>query len=159
MKVPFLMAAALVLPAQMLAGAPLAAPLASIGMPPVSTPDLVLVQNAQPLSVPQDRMARLRQHRSIIENALQASGRLAATGPLEPQARALEAPEPMLAAVPQEPVSCEAAAGIVADFGFSDIRPTDCSGGVYRFQVMRDGTGYEIGVTAAGGEIADVSRQ
>ena len=56
-------------------------------------------------------------------------------------------------------VSCEAAAGVVADYGFTDVRPANCSGDLYRFSATRDGTDYLIGITAASGEIAEVSRE
>jgi hypothetical protein len=159
MKNHCILAAAAVFAGQLLTGSLHAVPLAGINMAPPSTPNLVLVQGTETLLVPPDRMARLRQHRSIIETALRQPPLAMPAEPLQPQPRALQAPEPMLSAVPQEPVSCEAAARIVADYGFSDVRPKDCSGGLYRFSATRDGTGYEIGITADAGEIADVFRQ
>ena len=158
MKVYCFLAATVVLPG-LLTGSALAAPLAGPGMTPPSTPNVVLVQGTELMPVPPDRMARLMQHRSIIETALQPHQQAMPAEPVQPQPRALQVPEPMLSTVPQESVSCEAAAGIVADYGFSDIRPTNCSGGLYRFSATRDGTGYEIGITADAGEIADVSRR
>lgn len=159
MKSYCILVAAAVLSGQLLTGSLHAVPLAGMNMAPPSTPSLELVQGTQSLPVPPDRMARLRQHRSIIENALRPPQQAMPAEPPQPQAHALQAPEPMLSSVFEEPVTCEAAAGIVADYGFSDIRPTDCAGGLYRFSAMRDGTAYEIGITAAAGEIADVSRR
>ena len=130
----------------------LAAPLPGGGVIAQARADLV--QAVQSSEAIEDRMTRSRQHRSILQSALQ------------PQARALRPPEPVIARAPapSEPageglVTCEAAARIVADFGFSDIGSPDCSGDLYRFSAMRDGTAYAIGISAATGEIAEVSRQ
>jgi hypothetical protein len=163
-----------VLLGQLLIGGPLAAQSAGPGMATAEfhrlMPDIMLVQ-AAPLEAAGDRMMRLRQNRAILENALRAPQELPQEQPQEP------AQEPMAAAPPadiqpeqgqpeqgttvevQAPVSCEAAAAIVADYGFSDIQATDCAGELYRFSATRDGTAYSIGITAAAGEIAEVSRQ
>lgn len=86
--------------------------------------------------------------------------------PPQPQTRSLQRPPEVdrSAEAPpiseaHGPVSCEAAAAIVADYGFSDIHPEDCSGELYTFSALRDGTEYALTVTAADGEIAEVSRQ
>jgi hypothetical protein len=128
--------------------------------------DLVRVQAVVSPETPADRMARLRQHRAILQNALATVGRAAPAEPPEPQARALRPPEPMIVTAPprnrsegHRQVTCEAAAQIVADFGFSDIGTPECSGDLYRFSAMRDGTAYDIGINAATGEVAEVSRQ
>ena len=156
----------------MIAGA-LAAPLPGSGMTAPGRADLVRVQAVE------DRIGRLWQHRSILQSALQPPGSAspaeppvpqARPTPPEPQARALQPAEPEIATAPQEPpllqesageglMSCEAAEQVVADFGFSDIGSPDCSGDLYRFSAMRDGTAYAIGINAATGEIADVSRE
>ncbi len=84
--------------------------------------------------------------------------------PLQPsqptQSIAPQAPpaERQQAAQADAPVSCEAAGEIVENYGFSLVRPTDCSGQLYTFSAVRDGTAYSITITAAGGEIAEVSR-
>lgn len=159
MKVPCILAAAAVFSGHLLIGSALAALLAGTDSGLTSTPTLMLAQGEEPISVTSDRMARIRQHRSIIESALQPPRQAMPAEPAEPLARALEAPEPLLSTGPEEQVSCEAAAGIVAEYGFADVRPTDCSGELYRFSATRDGTAYAIGITAAAGEIAEVSRQ
>ncbi len=123
-----------------------------------------------------ERLDRLWQHRSILEQALQATPETLPEAPL-PRARLLQAPapQPELSASPQEPeaapaeeqvaeasddvLSCEDAAKIVGDYGFSEIQPTACSGEVYRFSATRDGTGYSIGIAAAAGEITEVGRE
>jgi hypothetical protein len=122
-----------------------------------------------------ERLDRLWQHRSIIEHALQAPPEARAeTPPPLPSARP-PLPEPELSAIPQEPetapaqeqlaeaseegVSCEEAASIVGDYGFSEIRPIACSGEVYRFSASRDGTAYSVGIAPAAGEITEVSRE
>jgi hypothetical protein len=79
----------------MIAGA-LAAPPAGSGVAAPPRADVVRVQEA-----PADRMARLRQHRSILESALQPAARAAPAEPPEPQARALRPPEPMIVTAPQ----------------------------------------------------------
>lgn len=149
-----------------LATAPAAAlPLAS-APPPAPRLDLVLVQSGDAML--SDRMLRLRQHRAILENAL-APRHAQPAQPLEPQARPLQPPAdiaPSEAGPPQTAsasetggrIDCQAAAAIVADYGFSDVRPTDCAGGLYTFAAMRDGTAYALSVTPDG-EIAEVSRQ
>ena len=106
-------------------------------------------------------MMRLRQHRALLESALRPPGEPLTAEPVEPQVRALQAPEPMPEPAPQAQakVSCEAAAGVVAEYGFSDVRTADCSGDLYRFSATRDGTAYSIGIASASGEIAEVSRE
>ena len=162
----------------MIAGA-IAAPLPIGGTSAPFRADLVHVQ-AQPPEAIEDRMSRLREHRSILQSALQPpdSASLAEPPvpqarpqqPPEPQARALQPTEPEVATAPEEPplpqdsggeglMTCEEAAEIVADFGFTDIGSPDCSGDLYRFSAMRDGTAYAIGISAATGEIAEVDRQ
>jgi hypothetical protein len=159
MKTPWILSAAAVAAGHLLIAGALAAP---------ARADLVRVQAVQPSGVLEDRISRLRQHRAILQNALRPSRRAAPAEPLEPQARALQPPEPMIstAPVPSRPagegqggVTCEAAAQIVADFGFTDLGRPDCSGELYRFSAMRDGTAYAIGISAATGEIAEVSRR
>lgn len=133
-----------------------------------------------------ERLERLWQHRSLIEQALQAPPEaLTETPPPLPTARPLQAPlpEPELSASPEEPLaatpgepetaavqrqlaeasddvlSCEEAAAIVTDYGFSAVRPLACSGDIYKFSATRDGTAYSVGIAAAAGEITEVSRE
>jgi hypothetical protein len=73
----------------------------------------------------------------------------------ERTSRAQQAP----AARAAEPISCEAAADIVRDFGFSDVRSTSCSGQVYGFDAARDGSAYSITISAADGELTEVRRR
>jgi len=56
-------------------------------------------------------------------------------------------------------LSCEAAAEIVEDFGFSDVQSTSCSGETYGFDASRDGNSYAIRVSAADGELTEVRRR
>lgn len=132
-----------------------------------SDPPLEMQGNAPP-EVNLDRMTRLRQHRAIIEEALRLPRQAEPAVPQEPRARVTRSPEPVPELEPEsEPVAearqnridCDAAAEIVANYGFTDIRAASCSGDLYRFSASRDGTAYSIGVTAAAGEIADVSRE
>jgi hypothetical protein len=59
----------------------------------------------------------------------------------------------------QGAVSCDKARGIVADFGFKDIKADSCSGKTYGFSATRDGKAFSIKVVAANGELAEVKRQ
>jgi hypothetical protein len=167
MKTSWILSTAVAAGHMMIAGA-LAAPLSGSGMTAPARTDLVRVQVVAPPEAPADRMARLRQHRSILESVLQMPDSAGPAEPPEPPARALQPPQPKIVTAPtpsrsadegQGQVTCEAAARIVADFGFSDIGRPDCSGDLYRFSAMRDGTAYDIGISAATGEIAEVSRQ
>jgi hypothetical protein len=163
MNAPFIVSTVLL--GQLLIGGPLAAQSAGPGMATAEfhrlTPDIMLIQAAPPLEAAGDRMMRLRQNRAILQNALRAPQEPPQEPPQEqPQEPAHEpAPAAPPAAEAQAPVSCEAAAAIVADYGFSDIQATDCAGELYRFSATRDGTAYSIGITAAAGEIAEVNRQ
>jgi hypothetical protein len=56
-------------------------------------------------------------------------------------------------------ISCEAAADIVRDFGFSDVQSTSCSGQVYGFDADRDGSAYSSTISAADGELTEVRRR
>jgi len=56
-------------------------------------------------------------------------------------------------------VSCDKARGIVADFGFKDIKADSCSGKTYGFSATRDGKPFMIKIVAANGELAEVRRQ
>jgi hypothetical protein len=169
MKTSWILATAALAGHMMIASA-LAAPPAGNAMVAPPRADVVRVQAVISPAAPADRMTRLRQHRSILQNALGSSPRAALAEPPEPQARALRSPEPMIATAPQDPpltqepvverqVTCEDAAEIVGAFGFSDIGSQECSGDLYRFSAMRDGTAYDIGISAATGEVAEVSRQ
>jgi hypothetical protein len=179
MNAPFVVSTVLI--GQLLIGGPLTTQSAGPGMATAElhrlTPDIMLIQAAPPLEAATDRMMRLRQNRAILENALRAPHQPPQAPLQEPMPAAPPAdvqpeqgqpeqgqpeqgqPEQELTAETQAPVSCEAAAAIVADYGFSDIQATDCAGELYRFSATRDGTAYSIGITAATGEIAEVNRQ
>jgi hypothetical protein len=59
----------------------------------------------------------------------------------------------------QGAVSCDKARGIVAEFGFKDIKADSCSGKTYGFSATRDGKSFSIKIVAANGELAEVRRQ
>jgi hypothetical protein len=161
MKTSWILSTAALAAGHLLIAEALAAPLSGSGVTAPPRADLVRVQAVFSPETPADRMARLRQHRAILQNALAPSRRAApAEPPPAPQSHALRSPEAVIVTAPQEEqVTCEAAARIVADFGFSDIASPECSGDLYRFSAMRDGTAYDIGINAATGEVAEVSRQ
>lgn len=163
MQTGWMLAAAVVVAGHVVTQPAAAVPLAPASTAPApSRPDVVLVQSGESAMLSR-RMQRLHQHRAIIEDALAPRYALPPE-PLEPQTQPLQPPA---AEPPPEPewsgeaaglVDCDAAAAIVADYGFSDIQPRNCSGELYTFSAMRDGTAYALSVTPDG-EIADVSRQ
>jgi hypothetical protein len=59
----------------------------------------------------------------------------------------------------QGSVSCDKARGIVAEYGFKDIKADSCSGKTYGFSATRDGKSFSIKIVAANGELAEVRRQ
>lgn len=175
MKASWSIATALAMGVHLATEEPLAAgPLAPGASFPRPAPNLTLVQGTAPVGDVELRITRLWRNRDIIENALQPSRQAAPAVPPLPRARALQPPEPAISPDSEEPalepepemtaeaepaMSCDSAAAIVTEYGFSDVREEDCSSDLYRFSAMRDGTAYSIGVTAATGEIAEVSRQ
>jgi len=174
-------ASPIALAAMLAAGQALAAADEVSAMPLGEAADITAMDPSPPFILQvqgEERLDRLWQHRSIIKQALQAPPEaMAETPPPLPTARPLPAPLPELelSAIPQEPetaavperlaeasgdvVSCEEAARIVADYGFSAIRPIACSGEIYRFSASRDGTAYSVGIAAAAGEITEVRRE
>jgi hypothetical protein len=159
MKTSWIIPGAALAAGHLIIASALAALPAGSGAPPRA--DVVRVQAVLSPEARADRMDRLRQHRSILQNALGTSRSAAPAGPPEPQARALQPPGPEIVTAPagERQVTCAAAAQIVADFGFSDIGSQECAGDLYRFSAMRDGTAYDVGISADTGEIAEVSRQ
>src|SRR5687768_2514091 len=111
MNVPWIFSTA-ILASLPVAGASLAAPVGAGNVAsttfPRPAPDLVPVQFED--AGTQDRMSRLRQNRSIIENELRAPQRSTAepSQPPQPRASALQPPDQGIASVPQDtPVSPE----------------------------------------------------
>jgi hypothetical protein len=56
-------------------------------------------------------------------------------------------------------ISCSKATGIVAGYGFSDVKASDCKGQSYAFNATRDGKPYVIKLSAKSGELTDVAKQ
>jgi hypothetical protein len=56
------------------------------------------------------------------------------------------------------PISCEKAQGIVAEFGFKEIRTELCTGESFAFHATRDNKPFLIEIDAASGELAKVRR-
>ena len=153
-----------------------ASPLAGINPAAITRPHLMLAQSGEPPAPVTDRLRRLRNHRAILESALAPRQAIPAQPP-EPQSRSLQAPEPTVSRPresteevlpPEDPdvaseaggqISCDAAAAVVEDYGFSEVQATDCSGELYTFSATRDGTAYSLAISAAEGEIAEVCRQ
>jgi hypothetical protein len=97
------------------------------------------------------------------EETLQADPQV--TGSIARAPAEVQEPEPKVAAKqaeqpkPGKPMSCEAAAEIVNGFGFSDVKPTGCSGSTYVFDATRDGAAYSIQISAADGELTEVRKR
>lgn len=99
------------------------------------------------------------------DEALEADPQV--TGSVDRAPQALQKPETNVAARGTEKVerqagkqmSCEAAAEIVGGFGFSDVKPTSCSGSAYGFEATRDGASYSIKVGASDGELTEVKKR
>ena len=89
------------------------------------------------------------------------------TGSIDRTPAALQKAEPEVAAKSTEEgngnrtkqMSCEAAAEIVSGFGFSDVKPTSCSGSIYDFAAVRDGGAYSVKVSATDGELSEVKKR
>jgi hypothetical protein len=56
-------------------------------------------------------------------------------------------------------IGCTAGAAIVTGYGFASVTPKVCTGNVYAYSALRDGKPYVIKVTAAQGEITEVTKQ
>jgi hypothetical protein len=55
-------------------------------------------------------------------------------------------------------MSCEKASGIVAGYGFQNVKATDCKGDAYTFSANRGGKPYRITLNAANGELTGVKK-
>lgn len=55
-------------------------------------------------------------------------------------------------------VSCEKAGTILTGYGFSDIKPSICTGKEYTFDAARDGKTYAIKLNSANGELTEVRK-
>jgi hypothetical protein len=56
-------------------------------------------------------------------------------------------------------IGCTAGAAIVTGYGFASVTPKTCTGNIYAYSALRDGKPYIIKVTAAQGEITEVTKQ
>lgn len=56
-------------------------------------------------------------------------------------------------------ITCDQAAAIVRDFGFSEVQAQGCSGVTYDFAATRDGQSYRIRMQSSDGELTEVRRQ
>jgi hypothetical protein len=56
-------------------------------------------------------------------------------------------------------IGCTAGAAIVTGYGFAGVTPKVCTGNIYAYNASRDGKSYLIKVTAAQGEITEVTKQ
>jgi hypothetical protein len=87
------------------------------------------------------------------------------------QQKALSYEEPSLGETPPEAakkpaptkkkaagISCDKAAKIVADYGFTSVKPANCKGLVYSFKGSRDGKSYTIKLSAKSGELTEVKK-
>jgi hypothetical protein len=67
-------------------------------------------------------------------------------------------PEP----APEKPkpklISCKKAAGIVSDYGFENVKATDCKGQSYAFQANRDGKSFTVTLNSVNGALTKVKK-
>jgi hypothetical protein len=56
-------------------------------------------------------------------------------------------------------ISCDKATNIVSDYGFTQVKPTACTGKVYAFSAQRDGKPFVIKMSSASGELTEVKKQ
>ncbi len=54
--------------------------------------------------------------------------------------------------------ACERGAEIVGGFGFSEVEPTSCSGRLFSYKGIRDGSSYAITLKSANSEISKVKK-
>jgi hypothetical protein len=57
-----------------------------------------------------------------------------------------------------QPIGCERAEAIVAEYGFTNIKAEVCTGTTFDFSATRDGKPFSIQIVAANGELAKVRR-
>jgi hypothetical protein len=56
-------------------------------------------------------------------------------------------------------VSCDKAIKIVGGYGFSEVKPTTCTGDIFAFAAMRGGKAYDILLSAKNGALTEVKRR
>ena len=56
------------------------------------------------------------------------------------------------------PMTCGKASGIISGYGFSSVKPSDCTGEVFAFNATRDGKPFSIKLNAASGELTEVKK-
>jgi hypothetical protein len=56
-------------------------------------------------------------------------------------------------------MSCDKATKIVSDYGFTQVKPTSCTGKVYAFNAQRDGKPFVVKLSSASGELTEVKKQ
>jgi hypothetical protein len=56
-------------------------------------------------------------------------------------------------------VSCDAAAGIVSGYAFSEVNSVSCAGSTYEFHAKRNDQSYSVTVSAADGKLISVTKQ
>jgi hypothetical protein len=55
-------------------------------------------------------------------------------------------------------LSCDKGSKIVADYGFSEVKPVTCTGKIYTFSATRAAKRYEVRVSAVNGKLTDVKK-
>jgi hypothetical protein len=126
------------------------------------------------------RKKRLRTVRRQVEEPVQKRKKLAVKKPVEaaaprkPKTRTAakkpavdnvntasidKAPEKTAAKPGGKLIACSKASSIVSDYGFTDVKSTDCQGQAYAFTAKRDGKPYVIKLSAVSGELTEVAKQ
>jgi hypothetical protein len=62
------------------------------------------------------------------------------------------------AATAPKGLSCDKAGQVVADFGFTTVKPQTCTGKIYAFAATRDGSNFSIKLDSATGELTEVKK-
>jgi hypothetical protein len=106
-------------------------------------------------AIQRDR-ADLRRQQAALEKRGAQLAKLEATLK-QKQAKLRQQPPERALALQQTSITCDAAAAVVADFGFQEVKPELCKGNTLRFGAIRDGTKFLIEL-AANGELTKVRR-
>jgi hypothetical protein len=97
---------------------------------------------------------------SVAKPARQTKQRVAVSRPSE----STEERKRVIPAKPRAPasrsnlLSCDAAAGMVKGYAFSEVKPVACSGSTYTFQAMRENNAYSVIVDAKSGKLVTVTK-
>ena len=128
------------------------------------TTDAVAKPKLSPILKPGIKSAALKEPKAVAtakastpKAALVASAAPVVAKPVIPKPAA---PKTQLAssAPAAGTIGCSKGAEIVSGYGFTSVKPKSCTGGSYSFDASRGASGYLIKLSAATGEITDVTK-